>query len=113
MTALGTSRRSRKLLLWLARLTLVVYISQLVAVDHWHTDVAQVFGVEGSAAHVLHCHGVASGCAEGGATGAVGLPEETALAPLPPTPLPADALSFIASVQEAFPSAPDEPPRAA
>ena len=113
MTALGTSRRSRKLLLWLARLTLVVYVSQLVAIDHWRPDSAQVFGVEGSAAHVVHCHGGASGCADGAAAGAVGLAEETALAPLPPTPLPVQVTSFIASVQEAFPSAPDEPPRAA
>jgi hypothetical protein len=64
MSYFGLSRRTRTFLLWTARLALVVYLVQLSAVDHWHADFSDVVGVEGSSAHVQHCHG-AGDCSSG------------------------------------------------
>ena len=113
MTALRT-RRSRTLLLWLARATVVIYLAQIVAVDHWRPDLSrQVSGVEGSAAHVLHCHADADGCAEGGGAGLVGTLAAASLTPLPPAPVRAVAPSADVSFEEPFLVVPDRPPRAA
>ena len=112
MTALGTSRRSRRLFLWLARLAVVVYVAQIAAFDHWQSDATRIFGVEGSSAHVLHCHGDASGCADG-ATGLVGTLTEAALTPLPPAAVPAALLDARSSPAQPFLPVADEPPRAA
>jgi len=113
MTALRT-RRSRTLLLWLARATVVIYLAQIVAVDHWRPDLSgRVSGVEGSAAHVLHCHADADGCAEGGGAGLVGTLAAASLTPLPPAPVRAVAPSADVSFEEPFLVVPDRPPRAA
>src|SRR3972149_1840617 len=100
MTALRT-RRSRTLLLWLARATVVIYLAQIVAVDHWRPDRSrQVYGVEGSAAHVLHCHADADGCAEGGGAGLVGTLAASSVTPLPPAPVRARAPGARGSLRE-------------
>ena len=113
MTALRT-RRSRTLLLWLARATVVIYLAQIVAVDHWRPDLSgRVSGVEGSAAHVLHCHADADGCAEGGGAGLVGTLAAASLTPLPPSAIRGEPLDIRASLDEPFLPAPARPPRAA
>jgi hypothetical protein len=67
MTRFGLSRRTRTFLLWAARLALLAYIMQLGAFDHWHSHFDGVVGVEGSSAHVQHCHGAGDCSAGGGA----------------------------------------------
>ena len=67
MTRFGLSRRTRFFLLWTARLALVVYLVQLSAVDHWHSPIGNIVGVEGSSAHVEHCHGAGDCSTSGGA----------------------------------------------
>jgi hypothetical protein len=111
MSYFGLSRRTRNFLLWTARLALVVYLVQLSAVDHWHGHVGDIVGVEGSSAHVQHCHG-AGDCST---TSDPGLSANAG-----PTTLPVPSVvSFGLPVtsestpQAAFISPPSEPPRAA
>ena len=67
MASSGLSRRLRRTFLpWCARLIILGLIFQIGAFEHWHADPAEVHGVLGSAAHTAHCHGAASGCADGG-----------------------------------------------
>lgn len=107
------SRRSRTLLLWLARLSFVVYVAQLAAFDHWHAGPEGVQGLESSAVHVQHCHGGPSGCADGSGAGAVGLAAGAAALPLPPDPFPTAAGSAVAAFLDPFLPLPDRPPRQA
>jgi hypothetical protein len=82
MTVSGFTCRTRRFLLWTARLALVVYLAQLIAIDHWQAHPVDIVGLEGSSAHVAHCHG-AGDCSDGG--GAVTSPAlgERSLLPLP------------------------------
>jgi hypothetical protein len=92
-------------------MVLVVYFFQVVAVDHWHTDPADVRGVEGTSRHIAHCHGDASGCSEG-ASALVGTLTDDSLTPLPPSPLLRDAAVDTVIYVEALLPQPEHPPRA-
>jgi hypothetical protein len=110
MTGFGLSRRTRTFLLWTARLALVVYLVQLAAVDHWHTHIGDIEGVEGSSAHVQHCHG-AGDCATN-AGPAIDANAQPAMLPVPSTvTLGLESPSQIAP-EAAFISPPSEPPQA-
>lgn len=111
MTRFGLSRRTRTFLLWGARLALVAYLVQLSAIDHWHTHITDVVGVEGSSAHVQHCHG-AGDCSDGG--GAL-IPADAVLATrqLPPMTTFGVAAASQLTPQAAFIAPPSEPPRSA
>ncbi len=47
----------RNFTVWTARLALVAFLVQVIAIDHWSSHFENVTGVEGSSAHVQHCHG--------------------------------------------------------
>jgi hypothetical protein len=110
MTRLGLSRRTRFFLLWTARLALVAFIVQLSAVDHWHPHFGNVLGVEGSSAHVEHCH-AAGDCSTGGSAALTANAEPMSL-PLPPVVSFGIEASTLLAPQAAFISPPGEPPRA-
>ena len=110
MTRLGLSRRTRFFLLWTARLALVAFIVQLSAVDHWHPHFGNVLGVEGSSAHVEHCH-AAGDCSTGGSAALTAHAEPMSL-PLPPVVSFGIEASTLLAPQAAFISPPGEPPRA-
>jgi hypothetical protein len=111
MTRFGLSRRTRFFLLWTARLALVAFVVQLSAVDHWHTHAGDIVGIEGSSAHVEHCHG-ASDCSTSGSAALTANAEPTTL-PVPTyVSFGLEAATSLAP-QAAFISPPGEPPRAA
>jgi len=105
----------RRYVLWMAHLALVIYVAQIVAIDHWHADPADAFGVPGSNAHhlvhVSHCHGASSGCADGG--GMTPSLLSNALTPLPPEPHLYREAPAIVAPANAFLGTPIEPPQAA
>jgi hypothetical protein len=111
MTCFSLSRRTRRFLLWTARLVLVAYIVQLSAFDHWHSHFDNLIGIEGSSAHVQHCHG-AGDCST---TSDPGLSANAG-----PTTLPAPSgvlfglnVTSQTTPEAAFISPPSEPPQAA
>jgi hypothetical protein len=111
MTGFRLSPNTRRFLLWTARLAFLVYFLQITAVDHWHGHPVDVFGLEGTSAHVAHCHG-AGDCSDGGA---VPSPSTSAPATLPVPPV---SLATIAAEARGIPPAaqidtPLRPPRAA
>ena len=111
MIGFGLSRHTRTFLLWTARLAFLAYLLQLSAVDHWHSHFSDVVGVEGSSAHVMHCHGAGDCASMGGAEFA--LSAQPATLPVPST----HSLRFESAAQDmpeaAFISPPSEPPQAA
>jgi hypothetical protein len=111
MTRFGLSRRTRFFLLWTARLALVAYLVQLSAIDHWHSHFGDVVGVEGSAAHVQHCHGAGDCSSEGGP--ALSVYSQPATLPAPAgVSFNLPQLSEL-TPQSAFITPPSEPPQAA
>jgi len=104
----GFSPRLRAFIGAGARLSLVIIVMQLVAVDHWHSDVSSVVGVEDSQRHALHCHSGASGCAD--VSGLIGLVTEAAI--LPNVALPDSRVVEVAVLTPAaaFIATPDKPP---
>lgn len=110
MTGFGLNRRSRTFLLWTARLALLAYLLQIMAIDHWHVHPTDMVGVEGSVAHAAHCHG-AGDCSDGGAAATLAV-SDVATMPLPPS------ASWIATAglerlpAAAFIETPYRPPRA-
>jgi hypothetical protein len=111
MTGFRLSPNTRRFLLWTARLAFLAYFVQIMAIDHWHRHPVDVFGLEGTSAHVAHCHG-AGDCSDGGAalSSAIGAP---ATLPVPPA-----SLATIAAETRGVPAAalidtPLQPPRAA
>ena len=83
MTGFRLSPNTRRFLLWTARLAFLAYFLQIIAVDHWHSHPLDVFGLEGTAAHVAHCHG-AGDCSDGGAVASPAIPREATLPGPPP-----------------------------
>src|SRR5688572_11336645 len=71
----------RRYVLWMAHLALVIYIAQIVAIDHWHSDPSATVGIPHSNSHAKHCHG-SSSCAEGASVSTAIL--KPAITPLPP-----------------------------
>jgi hypothetical protein len=112
MTRSGLSRRTRFFLLWTARLALVAYLVQLVAIDHWHTHIADVTGIEGTSSHVEHCHGAGDCSSSGGATALASNAPATTLTLPGQTTLRFDHAASL-TPEAAFISPPSEPPRAA
>jgi len=106
------SRRQRRFLYVMSHVAVLVYVLQLVAIDHWQADLANVEGVVGSSAHVMHCHGDTAGCADGGATAlATNMAPEAVVVP-PPAVREASHSPYLAA-SETFISIPSQPPRAA
>ena len=110
MTGFGLNKRTRSFLLWSARLALLAYLVQIMAIDHWHAHTVDILGVEGSAMHVAHCHG-GGDCADGGgaATSAV---SDVATIPLPPSPALISTPSQVRLPAAAFIETPYRPPQA-
>jgi hypothetical protein len=96
----------------MAHLALLVYIVQIVAIDHWHPNPADASGVPNSNAHILHCHGASSGCADGGAFLAPTVASH-ALTPLPPAPRLQQVVPSFALPSDVVVATPHQPPRAA
>ncbi len=98
----------RRYILWMAHLALVIYIAQIVAIDHWHSD------TENAAAHnnehASHCHG-SSSCAEGASVSTAML--KPAVNPLPPEPRLYSIEPSVPSPGDAYVVTLLEPPRAA
>lgn len=111
MTASPYNRRIR---FWLAigvRLVIFSYIFQLIAFDHWQTDMSHIIGVEGSSQHVAHCHGNPSGCAD--SAGLVSTMLEASLAPAAPAAVLFDFESVHLAPSDAFLPNLGQPPQAA
>jgi hypothetical protein len=101
---------SRRFVFWMAHLALVIYIAQIVAIDHWHANPADAAGVPNSSAHVMHCHG-SSSCADGASVSTAML--KPAVNPLPPEPRLYNVVPSIAAPADAYVVTLLEPPRAA
>lgn len=108
MKATHLSRRTRFLIQWVARLALLAYIFQVGAFDHWHSH---EIDLTAASTHSAHCHGVASGCADGG--GLAGTLAEVPLTAIAPAPLFRVETPERVSVFEVFLPAPEQPPRSA
>jgi len=111
MTDSGLPRRTRAFLLWTARLALVAFLIQLGAVDHWHADFGNVVDVEGSSAHVEHCHGTGDCSTSGGS--ALALNASPATVPVPSIVALRIESPLTRTPQAAFITPPSEPPQAA
>ena len=111
MTGFRLSPKGRRFLLWTARLAFLAHLLQIIAVDHWHAHPSSIAGVEGTAAHVAHCHG-GGDCSDGGGVAGPALPVAAML--------PSERSSLTVSDAEgprrpatAFTETPVQPPRAA
>jgi hypothetical protein len=107
----GISRRNRRYLLVVAQLVLAAYMFQIAAIDHWHEDPTHVVGVEGSSAHVLHCHGESSHCSDSSGGFAVFVKAEIVSLPSPPSARATALGRDILFPSETFIATPSEPPR--
>jgi hypothetical protein len=112
MRAPGLNRRTRDFLLILAQLALIAYLFQVLAIDHWNGDPSHLVGIEGSQAHVEHCHGDISGCSEGAGTATTIILGDMIKLPSPPLARLQAASPDGNSPIEAFAAIPYEPPRA-
>src|SRR6476620_7148049 len=89
----------RRYVLWMAHLALVIYIAQIVAIDHWHADPASTAGVPNSSTHAQHCHGNSS-CSEGASVSTALL--KPATNPLPPEPRLYNVVPSLTSPADAY-----------
>jgi hypothetical protein len=105
------SAHSRRFVIVVAHVVLLAYFFQISAIDHWHSHIDDVVGVPNSNAHVMHCHGAASGCADGATVSPIA--DATALILLPPTARVESIDPSVAVLGSAFVASPDQPPRAA
>ncbi|HLF71803.1 MAG TPA: hypothetical protein VI759_06600 [Dehalococcoidia bacterium] len=104
-------RRYRRFIYVTAHVAVLFYVLQIIAIDHWQVNPADAIGVEGSSAHVVHCHGDVSGCAESG--GLVSLLDATATMPLPPAAFLSPITAPDTIMIDVVLTLPDQPPRAA
>ena len=112
MTTFGFSRRVRTFIGICAQLAMLVFVFQIMAIDHWHAGPGDLIGVEGSAQHIAHCHGGGGGCASDALlSGPLAAASLATIAPPPAQRLDADLSTPIFS--EAFLSTLDQPPRSA
>ena len=102
----------RRYVLLMAHLAFVLYVMQIVAIDHWHShiDPADAVGVPNSNAHALHCHG-SSSCADGASLSTAML--KPATTPLPPEPRLYNIAPSVPSPDDAYVARLLVPPRAA
>jgi hypothetical protein len=110
MTHFGLSRRTRTFLLWSARLAFLAYFVQISAMDHWHTHITDVLGVQDTSAHVQHCHGAGDCSTSDVSTISANAELETRLI----QPAAYFRIETVAQLtpEAAFISPPSEPPRA-
>ena len=101
---------SRRFVFWMAHLALIIYVAQIVAIDHWHADPADAVGVPNSNTHAMHCHG-SSSCADGASVSTAML--KPATNPLPPEPRLYNVVPSVVSHADAYVATLLEPPRAA
>ena len=99
----------RRYVLWMAHLALLIYVAQIVAIDHWHPDPADAVGVPNSNAHAIHCHG-SSSCADGASVSTAML--KPAVDPLPPEPRLYNIAPSVPAPDDAYVGSLLEPPRA-
>ena len=80
-----SSKRRRAFIVVAAHIVLLGLTFQIGAFDHWHPQMEDIRGVEGTDFHAAHCHGLSASCADGGGTGfAYG--DAPAPIPVPPPP---------------------------
>jgi hypothetical protein len=96
--------------MFMAHIALVIYVAQIVAIDHWHQDPAATVGVQHTNAHAKHCHG-SSSCAEGASVSTAML--KPAVNPLPPEGRLYNIAPVASSPEDAYVGTLLEPPRAA
>ena len=101
---------SRRFVFWMAHLALVIYIAQIVAIDHWHADPASNAGMPPGNAHAQHCHGNSS-CSEGASVSTALL--KPATNPLPPAPRLYNVVPSPTAPADVYVVTLREPPRAA
>lgn len=101
---------NRRFVLWMAHLALIIYIVQIVAVDHWHPNPADAVGQPGTNNHAIHCHGTSS-CADGATMAPTAL--ATSLMPVPPEPRLYHVTPSVASPSDALVDTLLQPPQAA
>jgi hypothetical protein len=111
MTGFRLPPHTRRFLLWGARLAFLAYLVQIVAIDHWHTHPTDIYGVEGTSAHVAHCHG-AGDCSDGSAVASPALAERATL-PMPPATTSFPQHDTDTAPAAAFAETLLQPPRAA
>jgi hypothetical protein len=104
-------RRYRRFIVVTAHVAVLFYVLQIIAIDHWHANPADVIGIPGSQAHVVHCHGDVSGCAE--SAGLTSTLDETRIVPLPPAAILAPIEASEEISHTVILPLPDQPPRAA
>ena len=107
----GFSRRQRNLIVWLARLALIVYVFQIGAIDHWHVNPESVTGIAGSQLHAAHCHNATGDCAD--SSGLTGTLDEVTLTPLVPPATAQLVAGRSVMPLEATIATPHQPPRSA
>ena len=110
MTGFRLNKRTRTFLLWSARLAFLAYLFQLMAIDHWHVHPADIVGIEGTSAHVAHCHG-GGDCSDSGALAGPAVTEQATL-PLSPPTLPLEMIDDAGRPTAVFIETPYHPPRA-
>jgi hypothetical protein len=98
----------RRYVLWMAHLALVIYVAQIVAIDHWHSDADNT--AAHSTQHAAHCHG-SSSCADGASVSTAML--KPAVNPLPPEPRLYNIEPSAPSPDDTYVDTLLEPPRAA
>ena len=108
---MALSSHSTRFVIVVAHVVLLAYFFQISAIDHWHSHVGDIVGVEGTNAHVMHCHGAGGGCADG-ATDSPFI-DATALILIPPAPLSEAIEPSFAIPGAVYLASPDQPPRAA
>ena len=101
--------RSRRFVLWMAQVALLVYVAQIAAVDHWHGATGHLRGLPDASAHAVHCHGAPSGCADGAFLAPVVAAK--ALLPVPPEPRLQRAAASFVTAAGVIVATPHQPPR--
>jgi hypothetical protein len=99
---------NRRFVLWMAHFALIIYVVQIVAIDHWHANPGDAVGVPDSNRHAIHCHGTSS-CADGATMAPTAL--ATNLTPLPPEPRLYSVAPSVASPADAHVDTLLQPPR--
>ena len=102
----------RRYVLWMAHLAFIIYVAQIVAIDHWHThtDPAEAVGIPNTNNHAMHCHG-SSSCADGASVSTAML--KPAVNPLPPEPRLYNIVPSVPAPDDAYIGTLLEPPRGA
>ena len=109
MGSAGFPRRQQTLVLWLARLALLVYVFQIGAIDHWHANPESTHSLAGNQLHAAHCHSATANCAD--SSSLTGSLHDVSLIPLLPPAQAQTVAEAPASPNEAAIATPHQPPR--